>query len=429
MILFLYIFILAFGGAIFYNRGERRLELFLLAVIFIPDIPYPTSGVSSHRFFILAFWASVVYYHEIGKIKRNALLLFLVFILLSYYLTGINDNRLTSFSKFWKPSIHFITEYAMFLLGALTLFTKKKWIRFRVFIINVSLVVCGYGLLTAMLGADPYSQGIASVLADKAGCDFTPLGVGRHRICSFLYNSHLFGYFCTLMTILLTYFHLKAHFSTKERICFFLVICGLFLSGSRSSLIAALMGVVVIFLFGVRINTMTRYALIFMLALFPISQLPFVQKSVESVSVILSDDDSKQMGSSINMRQNQLMISMLYFSNNPVLGNGIDYYAEVVKPDDMVIKRLGLYGAESYVFILLIERGIIQIVAIILFCIAIIIHYYRNLRACRLESAVGMAIFLSFVLISITTGNSGKWEFALPLVGLFYNYKCNLIKH
>lgn len=422
MKLLFFLIVLTFGGLIFYKRGELRLELFLLAVIFIPPIvPYPTSGVNAQRFFILAFWASIVYHNEIGRAKRNVIVPFLLLILISYYLTGFFDNRVTAFSKFWKPTIHFLTEYGLIILGSATLLTANGWSRFRKFVVNVSLVACGYGILTFLINADPYSQSIADIFGDEAGCDFTPLGVLRVRICSFLYNSHKFGYFCAVITIMLTYFHFKVRLSFKERFCLLLVVLSLMISGSRSSLIAAMIGVAIILLLGLRLKRRAQYTLIILLALLPASQLPVVQHSIESLSVIFSDDDRKQTGSSIEMRQNQLEISTVFFAKEPVWGNGFDYYAEIVKPDDAIIKKEGLYGAESYAFILLIERGAVQISAIIVFCVVIIIVFYRNRNVYRLESAAGMALFLSFVSVSITTGNSGKWVFVLPLVGVFLN--------
>lgn len=420
-----FIIVLLFGSLILFSRGERRIERFLLAIIFVPSvIPYPTNGINSHRFFVLMFWASVLLYNELVRHKKNIIFLFLVLILISYYLTGLNDNRLSLLSKLWKPTIHFITEYGLLLLCAATLFTKKKWDRFQKFIINICFIVCGYGIITALLGVDPYSQGIASFLADEDGCDFTPLGYDRPRVCSFLYNSHQYGYFCAVMTILLTYFYFKNSFSKKEMICFIIVISGLFLSGSRSSLIAALIGVLIILLLGAKLKKRARNIIAFMLILMPASQLPIIHRSLESVAVIFSDDDHKQTGSSIEMRQKQLIISISYFSMNPLWGNGFDYYGEVVKPDDTVIKEQGLYGAESYIFVLLIERGIIQIVTIFVFLIAFLVTLYRNRKVNRLESAVAMAIFLSFVFVSITTGNGGKWVYALPLVGIFNNILC-----
>lgn len=421
-----FIIVLVFGCLILFGRGERRIELFFLAIIFVPSvIPYPANGINSHRFFVLLFWASVLLNNELVRYKKNTISLFLILILFSYYLTGINDNRLTLFSKFWKPTIHFITEYGLLVLFAATLFTKKKWDRFHKFIIKICFIVCGYGIITALIGVDPYSQGIAYILADKEGCDFTPLGNDRPRICSFLYNSHQYGYFCAVMTILLTYFYFKNIFSKKEKICYFTVISGLLLSGSRSSLIAALIGVLIIIILGVKFKKRFRYIIAFILILIPASQLAFIHRSLESVAVIFSDEGHKQTGSSIEMRQKQLAISMSFFSMNPLWGNGFDYYAEVVKPDDTVIKEQGLYGAESYIFILLIERGIIQIVTIFVFFIAFLVTLYRNRRVNRLESAVAMAIFLSFVSVSITTGNGGKWVFALPFVGIFCNTICS----
>lgn len=415
-----FVIILVLGLLICYFKGHRRFEIFLTALIFIPNaIPYPTSGLPAHRFFILAFWLSIILHGEWYKMRKNPMIVFLMILLLSCWITGFSDSRISPFSRFWKPSIHFVTEYGLLFIGAATLYTESTWNQTREFVVNVSIILCGYALLTLVTGVDIYSSYIAELFGDEGGCDFTPGGDTRIRICSFLYNSHKFGYFCAVLTILFIYFHLRRKFQGKEWIAAILALLGLIISGSRSSLIAASIGFVIIFLFGLKLKRRIRYILALCLLLLPISQVPMVQKSLESVAVIFSDSDGQQLGSSIDMRQNQLEISLLFFEKNPFWGNGFDYYVEVLKRDDVTIKKEGLYGAESYIFILLIERGIIQIACILLLWIALIVYFIKNHFKYKLEAAVGLALFASFMSVSITTGNSGKWEFVLPFVGVF----------
>lgn len=78
-----------------------------------------------------------------------------------------------------------------------------------------------------------------------------------------------------------------------------------------------------------------------------------------------------------------------------------------------------LLGAESYVFILFIERGLIQIVTILLYFVGLYRYLLRN--KC-IESYLCMALLTAFLVNSIVTGNTYKWIFAMPFVGYYLRY-------
>lgn len=73
--------------------------------------------------------------------------------------------------------------------------------------------------------------------------------------------------------------------------------------------------------------------------------------------VLLSLTDTSSVGGSdTDLRQSQLKIALREFSNSPFIGNGAGRCAYLVN------RNIGLYGAESFLFWTLIDRGIMGLV-------------------------------------------------------------------
>lgn len=81
-------------------------------------------------------------------------------------------------------------------------------------------------------------------------------------------------------------------------------------------------------------------------------------------SIIHSDD--AQMGSSSEMRMNQLEICLLYWAKSPIWGNGKNYIWDYVRP-----YHPDLYGAESQWFQLLVDYGLIGCITYLLIAIGV----------------------------------------------------------
>ena len=73
------------------------------------------------------------------------------------------------------------------------------------------------------------------------------------------------------------------------------------------------------------------------------------------------------------MREEQLVISLVYWLQNPIFGNGPTYTFTTVKEADA-----GIQGAESIWFILMIEYGVIGCIAFLTTIIASIYYLYKN---------------------------------------------------
>lgn len=415
------IIILCIGCLIIRKKGIDRFYLYLFGVIFIPSvIPLPFNGLPAHRFFAICFIVSILW-HDRKNFKSHIPLLFIsILLLISHFFTGYFDDRLSSYSKFWKPLINFINTFFLLYLGYFTIITTcVEWKVFCRKMSNVLIVVCLYGIMTFILRVDPYAELILKIF--NINSDFTPIYSGdRIRTCSFLFNSHIFAYFCSVWILFYIYFSFKRKLFNKEKITFLLLICCLIISGSRSSLLSVALGGLFFIFFAVNISKTVRYVLIVSVLFIPLSQTTLVQEKLSFITDIFKDDGGKTSGSNISMREQQLEISLMLYSRNPIWGNGFDYFGEVLSTnhDESNSDLKGLLGAESYYFILLIERGLVQIVLIVLFFMQLTLFLLKRKTINPLEYSLGLSLLLAFIFVSLITGNTSKWEYIFPLLGL-----------
>ena len=416
---FFLVLILIVGLLIIVNKDYKRLIIFFLAIVFIPaSIQYPTSGLSSHRFFILAYLVSLICHRELNKIYRMPCLLFLFLVAVSYLGTGLNDHRLSLFTQIWRPFIYFCIEYGLLVMGFCSTMKSTDWNKFEKIIFRVALIINIYGIITYVLKIDPWGFILDKQLQlSEFAYDYSIDSLTRCRICSFLINSHLYGYFNALLCLYFTYLMYKQKLSRNEKVVFLITVIGVLLSGSRSSFMMAILGVAMLSLFGLKIKKTARYGLIGLFLLLPLSQMEIFQSKFASLNDAFKEEGGNTGGSSIEMRENQKELSLLLFAQSPVWGNGFDYFGENISGDEYWEKE-GINGAESYYFILLIERGGIEMLTISVFVVMLSVYLYRNRRKIKLEYSFALAMFLSFFIISFMTGNRGKWEYCFLFLGL-----------
>lgn len=402
------------------KKDYERFKYIFVGLIFIPGItPLPSPGLDAHRFLILSFILSLAIHKEFYKFKDFPLGIICVLMIAAGFMTGYMDERISSFSKIWKPLSRFFIEFGFVFIGYLTCldhFTSKKFITL---LTKTSLLVGLYGFVTLIVKVDPYSIIFSSVIEDTF-CDFTPSFSGRMRICSVLMNSHIYGSYCCAMSLFLFYLLYKKVLGKTGKFALAFMVIGLITSGSRSALMGFCLGMLFLVVLGTKSRKLAKRIFMIGFVCFGALQVPIVQQKTQSITNLFDPNATQTDGSTIEGRENQFDVSMMIFSQNPIWGNGYDYWGEVVM-GNTYWKEQGIYGAESYIFILLIERGLIQIIVITIFFIASLILFLRRLKYAKYENALAFSILISFIGISIMTGNTNKWPLFFPLLGILMN--------
>ena len=235
---------------------------------------------------------------------------------------------------------------------------------------------------------------------------------GRVRIESLQCFSFDYG-ICSILLGLLAIFYYEKY-RRKEYLIVGL-ICGLgggILCGSRSVLLSC----VIFYLLYVSsvfksINRFVLYAtLIIFVAIYSVfggstSYYYFM------ITDMLNTGGSNMGGSSVDMRMAQLSAAMDLFSQNPIWGNGPQYLSTL---NENSILKATMLGSESYIYKLLIEKGIVGFITNIYFFVSVFRSVIKNRD--KKQSHLLVNLTGSFLLFSLATGVQGAWYIYMPLL-------------
>ena len=184
----------------------------------------------------------------------------------------------------------------------------------------------------------------------------------------------------------------------------FLLVC---MSGSRTALVCTLIG---LFIYGflksgIHVRLLAIVAIAF-------SVMLLAPQVIQKFSV-------EGEGSSLSLREQQLLFSYMHFMKSPIYGNGVRYTSKYVMERDTYNDRVvdsEIGGLESVVFFKLIDYGLIGIACyILLFLVA----FYYFFRRRRFEYGMaGLLITVSFFVFACLSGEiGGNNTFAYMLMG------------
>lgn len=184
----------------------------------------------------------------------------------------------------------------------------------------------------------------------------------------------------------------------------FLLVC---LSGSRTALACSLLGLLLFFLG--KVNVKIKFLAVVVLA-FAVAN--FAHKFVEEFSV-------EGQGSSISMRQEQLLFSYVHFMNSPIYGNGVRYTSKTVMERDAYNDRVTdkeIGGLESVIFFQLIDYGLCGISSYFLLFLFAFFYFFRRRRFDYGQG--GMLVTVVFFVSACMSGEiGGNNVFAYMLMG------------
>lgn len=183
-----------------------------------------------------------------------------------------------------------------------------------------------------------------------------------------------------------------------------LLVC---LSGSRTAVACALIGLIlyVFMKLGVRGKFIVLVFVGFTLA-------GIMPKVVDTFSV-------EGEGSSMTLRQEQLLFSYIQFMKSPIYGNGVRYISKFVMERDTYNDRITndeIGGLESVVFFQLIDYGLIGFVSYFLLFIIAFIYFFR--RRQNSYAQAGLLVTICFAIFACLSGEiGGNNSFAYMIMG------------
>jgi hypothetical protein len=422
--------VLVFFIGIIKSTGVNRLCWFILGFLFcssnivILSNPY----VPAHRLLVFGLLLSeLIRYESFVKSWRNfplksSLIVFSVLILA----VGLFDQRLSIFLKFYRPFYNIIESFFIVFLCYNSIKSELDLKVLLKIILLSSVVMTLFGFYNYITISNPYDGLISKAFDVVSSFDVYKLRVSegdRFRINSF--TAHPITYGFVVAMLLLIFLADISNNLIKNKKTFILVSLLLFvnllMTNSRTPLVAFIAGLLLFIILKFDLRKKIKYFLIsFFFGFLFYSTIPFVQDKVDSVIDIAVTGGEKEEGSNVEMRMVQLAASYTYFIQSPIYGNGFGFIQEDLgwgSSEDRVYDS-DLRGFESWFFVLLIESGILGIIANLLLVIGLVMYFLRNLKKTRLYSSLGLSITVMFVVFSLSTGNLGSWMISMTGLGI-----------
>jgi|GEM_PF-736664 len=227
--------------------------------------------------------------------------------------------------------------------------------------IFVFYIICIYGIIEFLLGHNPILEWLALNTTSRVFVDhINDIRFGFGRYSSFMFYPVSFGFVCAIFFSFILYYYKKYNniilYINKMNFYLLLILLfiGVVLSNSRATIVCFLIGLMHSVNFSLLKN---RKGLLIITIVLCIGAFmyDYIFMVIESIFIDKTDEIG---GSSTNLRISQLTESLKYFMMSPIFGNGINYLTYI---QDENYRELS--GAESYWFILLIERGLVGIIA------------------------------------------------------------------
>lgn len=372
---------------------------------------------------ILFFLFGVVFCEWCIRLKivfsfRNPLAYGLIFVFSSYLITLI----FTGFQGI-SSAIGFFLEalFPMIMYSSLYKFETKDH-RLNLVILFVTFFLFGlYGFLSFIADYNPYLDVIRETIHTERVSIITYENDWRGaRALGTFGHPMTFGAIMGLGILLGIYLSISSKGSKKVifMMLSFLMLIFLFYSNSRSPLVLVMVGGAFVFLgfnFILKLVSSFLFTIAFVLA-FNFSDY-FKSKVYSVLNIFMPTVGEDMKGSTIDMRISQMKVAFNCMMHNPIWGNGIGFTRYLVESK----AEPELYNSESAIFPIMIDQGIIGILAyIILF--GVIIYSFNYKVNNRLKWTV-FGIVGGYVSFILATGFLYTLPFFLYLIlVLYYDY-------
>ena len=390
-------------------RFKEAVLLTAATLIFMNNL---MSGIPDVKlFYIVALFQILVFflkgYNHTYKGEQFPLLILLPLILnFIEYVACDYSNKwhylsvtlVSTISYFFFP---FVFWHTIETINDVVSFCKK--------ILTFFLFVGCYALVEVSLGYNILTQWAneVGVMVGEGGVN-TAERFGITRCNSILPWCSALGMNSALvLTVLMFLNYYRYKFVKFEKIMIFLLPICVLLSGTRAQFVV--FSICFIGMLPLITEHRAKYFKIIFWSLFCliILAIPFIPHLLNTITNI--------GGSDTDMRMRQLEISLYYWNQSPWVGHGLRFIGEYVKPDNPDI-----YGAESIVFVMLMERGLLGLIGYYLIALCLSIWCFKHFKP--------LAIVPIAFAVGKTMGAVIGVEYVIPLTLCILCVKAQVLK-
>lgn len=283
------------------------------------------------------------------------------------------------------------------------------------FLVQLMVAISIFGILLAILEEvfqeKFYLKFVRSYFGENAGWEMSQVRYGFTRAQAFCMQSVSYGYICvTLLSIFLLFIHKynkKLQLTIVEyTLVVMSCVLGCLLAGSRSSILP--LALCLLYFYGRR-----NFGVRNLTVLMPVIVVVYIVygSNIENMWESIFQSNDVQMGSSSDLRLNQLDISLHYFKKSPIIGLGTNAITDFVKDS----RYESILGGESVWFSLLINQGILGCITYIFIYISSFL-YIKDLK-------FDAFLFLALQMIMHTLTSTPGYDTSLILCLVLFAQK------
>lgn len=400
------------------QKPQKRLLWFLLGISLLSNHIMVTSSINSHMFIsyvsIIAIFKDKlpIRCFQNFPLKGPLLILFI-----THLFVGFFDERLSIPLGLYRGFYTYMYSFFLIFIGYFLTFNTNLKITFR-YLIIISLIVSIYAIIVAIIKNNPYYDIVESSFSWSSIWS-SSMGDRGFRVSSTVSNPIFFGLFISILTMFVYVSNMQL---LKKCIIIFLLLASLYLTKSRTPIVSFIIMILsYILLYYPFKMKILHISLGIVLLILIMSILPTFNIIFSSIIEMIFKGDSDLQGSTIDLRNTQFNAALLYFSQNPIWGNGYFYFSENLFAGKIANYEGQLAGMEGYLYELFIEQGLVQIFAVVYFFVSIYSYLVKRFAVDKKLVSLSLSILTGYIFFILATGANETWIYVMPFVGVMLN--------
>ncbi|WP_258139032.1 O-antigen ligase family protein [Mucilaginibacter phenanthrenivorans] len=297
-------------------------------------------------------------------------------------------------------------------------------------ILKIFFLLAIYGIIESLLHANPIIDFLANSSSKGIDADtilrYTADDDRGYRVQTIFYHAYSWGGCLVILASTYLYLVFNAKTTTlfyKYSLVFLIIFLNIFFTRSRSCFLPTMASIFA--LLWIMPRNKKKAIFISFLVMATVFSMAFSPKLLDSFKMYFTaKDDGSVKGSSSELRATQLASAVSTIKDKLITGNGFGSVRKLLHDSG---SDTDLKGAESIWFVVLIDTGIIGIIAYLLFYINIIRSFIKekkkalNKDISRGVSVIIVTIICHFTFISLT-GEMNTFPFFMLYLGIASKY-------
>jgi hypothetical protein len=428
--IFVYLSFIFIAIKVIKEKSHKRVLWFIIGEFMIP--PGVTIG-GKPLSWLLTLVLIISLFFDSDKFKKIKYLplrrSFLIYFICLLFI-GLLDERISLIQKIIRPIQYFYENSLPCILIYIALFRESNYRKLYKSLLFAVTYFAIYGIVCFIFKNNIYIDLLSNSFNFRnLALEYLSGSDNRIRISSVFFHPFLYGIVLVFFIgIGIVIFQNSKKTITRNLIITILILLffNLLLTNSRTVLIVLILQIGFYTLFQINNKNISIVSLFVFFMYLMITFIPFLKEKSDLILDLAQSGGKKVEGSSIEMREVQLLASYKYFLQKPISGNGFNYIYEGLGFRTEIKNRSSeseLYAFESYFYFLLIEQGVIGILGNLVLFVSVITYSLKNYFKIKIQNGKKYVIYsllmiITYLIFILSTGTINSMPYFFSLLGI-----------